>query len=129
MKLDRVKNQGCDTLWKCFKRSVWMYPNQPFLGVRTKVTEQFMGLPQQQTKADQLGEYNWKTWQEIDDYVEAVSRSFVKKGFCPVVKSEVPGTPDLKFMGIFSENRPEWIISELAACSDSVVIVPLAVEQ
>ena len=32
-------------------------------------------------------------------------------------------------MGIFSENRREWFITELAACSDSIVTVPIAVEQ
>jgi len=90
--------------------------------------QQFMGLPQQQEQSEELGEYNWKTWQEIDDYVEAASRSFIKKGFCPVIQSQVPGTPDMKFMGIFSENRPEWVITELACCSDSTVIVPMAIE-
>jgi long-subunit acyl-CoA synthetase (AMP-forming) len=42
--------------------------------------------------------------------------------------SSVEGTPDLKFMGIFSENRLEWIMTEIACCSDSICIVPLAVE-
>lgn len=34
----------------------------------------------------------------------------------------------MKFMGIFSENRPEWIVTELASLSDSVCIVPVAVQ-
>jgi long-subunit acyl-CoA synthetase (AMP-forming) len=44
------------------------------------------------------------------------------------VKSDVEGTPDLKFMGIFSENRSEWVVTQLASCSDSVCVVPVAVE-
>jgi long-subunit acyl-CoA synthetase (AMP-forming) len=28
-------------------------------------------------------------------------------------------------IGIFAENRPEWIITELASCSDSVTLVPI----
>jgi long-chain acyl-CoA synthetase len=40
----------------------------------------------------------------------------------------VEGTPDLKFMGIFSENRPEWIVTQLASCSDSICVVPVAVQ-
>lgn len=28
-------------------------------------------------------------------------------------------------MGIFSENRHEWVVAELACTSDSIVIVPL----
>jgi long-subunit acyl-CoA synthetase (AMP-forming) len=33
----------------------------------------------------------------------------------------------MKLMGIFSENRLEWFISELACCSDSIAIVPVPV--
>jgi long-subunit acyl-CoA synthetase (AMP-forming) len=47
---------------------------------------------------------------------------------CPLVRSNVEGTPNLKFIGIFSENRKEWFITELAACSNSIVTVPVAVE-
>jgi long-subunit acyl-CoA synthetase (AMP-forming) len=32
-------------------------------------------------------------------------------------------------MGIFSENRPEWIETELACCGDSICILPLVVEE
>ena len=31
-------------------------------------------------------------------------------------------------MGIFSENRPEWFMTELSCCSDSICIVPVAIE-
>ena len=34
----------------------------------------------------------------------------------------------MKFLGIFSENRLEWIMTEIACCSDSITVVPLAVE-
>lgn len=47
---------------------------------------------------------------------------------CPVIKSNVKGTPDLKFIGIFSENRKEWYMMQLACCSDSICIIPVAVE-
>jgi hypothetical protein len=32
--LDNVVHKGCDTLWKCFKRTVWRQPNDPFMGER-----------------------------------------------------------------------------------------------
>ena len=38
-RLDRVVHQGCDTLWKCFKRTVWCFPNHPFLGVREPIKQ------------------------------------------------------------------------------------------
>ena len=43
--------------------------------------------------------------------VEHLSRVIVKKNFCPVIQSHVQGTPDMKFMGIYSENRPEWFMT------------------
>ena len=74
------------------------------------------------------GEYKWKTFEEVDTEVEHLSRIIVKKNFCPIVASNVEGTPDIKFMGIYSENRPEWFTTQLACCSDSICIVPVAVE-
>jgi len=47
---------------------------------------------------------------------------------CPIIESQTQGTPNLKFMGIFSENRPEWYMTELACCSDDICVVPIAVE-
>jgi hypothetical protein len=51
------------------------------------------------------GEYQWQSWKETDEIVEALANSIIKKKFCQTVKSDVEGTPDLKMMGIFSENR------------------------
>ncbi len=51
----------------------------------------------------------------------------VKRKLCEIIRSNVQGTPDLKFLAIFSENRLEWFITELAACSDSITIVPVSV--
>jgi len=55
--LDRTVELGCDTLWKCFKRTAWRYPNNPFLGVRKKITG-FGGSKMGAT----YGEYQWQTF-------------------------------------------------------------------
>ena len=52
----------------------------------------------------QLGEYKWLTYSEVDDMVEALVRSMKRKELCPKIKSNCEGTPDMKFLGIFSEN-------------------------
>lgn len=123
--MDRAVFTGCDTLWKCFKKTVWCHPQKPFLGVREEIQE---GLAKTGSMAVRHGEYNWKTFEEVDEYVEALSRSIIHRKFCPYLKSGVEGTPDMKFLGIFSENRLEWIMTEIACCSDSITVVPLAVE-
>ena len=74
------------------------------------------------------GDYTWKTYKEVDKDVEALSRVLIRRKMCPFVRSEVKGTPDLKFIGIFSENRPEFFITELACISDSVTVVPISVD-
>jgi long-subunit acyl-CoA synthetase (AMP-forming) len=80
------------------------------------------------TDEREFGDYIWQTYQETDDIVEAFARTLVKRKLCPVIKSETEGTPDVKFLAIFSENRRQWFMTELAACSDSICIVPVAVE-
>lgn len=104
--LDTVSHKGCDTIWKCFKRTVWVQPDLPFLGYRKPIQnnlEQQFGLASQM---QDLGEYQWQTWKETDDIVEALANAIIKKKLCKLTKSDVEGTPDLKMMGIFSENRP-----------------------
>lgn len=44
---------------------------------------------------------------------------------CKQINSQVEGTPNLKIMGIYSENREEWVMTELACCSDSICVVPI----
>ena len=121
--LDKVKHHGCDTIWKCFKRSVWKNPTAPFLGVRSQINRGYLD----QRKIEH-GQYNWLTYEEVDAKAENLANSLAKRAMCPVSESKVEGTPDLKFMAIFSENRPEWFISELACASASITIVPIAVE-
>ena len=41
--------------------------------------------------------------------------------FSPVIKAE---GKDWKFMGIFSKNREEWAIIDIACIRDSITIVP-----
>lgn len=128
--LDSFLHQGCDTLWKCFKKSVWNSPNNPFLG-RRKIIKTAHGVFRNNdsfTKTKQ-GNYEWLTFLEVDEIVEAFSRTLVYRQLCPVIPSDIEDTPDLKFIGIFSENRREWYMTELSACSDSIVTVPIAVEQ
>ena len=127
-RLDRVAHLGCDTVWKCFKRNVWRLPDRPFLGERRYESRGHLDKYNIQSQKRTLGGYAWQTWSETDEIVEAFSRAIIKKKLCPVVTSDVIGTPDLKMMGIFSENKLEWIMTELACCSDSVTIVPIAIE-
>ena len=86
-KLDLEYVKGCNTLWKCFKRSVWLHPKRPFLGERGDDSNRNLSryLPKEEKNVD--GEYQWQTFEETDLIVEALSNSLIKNKFCPVIKS------------------------------------------
>jgi hypothetical protein len=128
--LDTVIYTGCDTIWKSFKRTVWRQPNDPFIGERRpKITSPVKEKYNLQNPVGELGDYQWQTFSETDEVIEALANSIIKYQLCPEIKSSVKGTPNLKMMGIFSENRLQWFKTELACCSDSICIVPIAVEE
>ena len=51
------------------------------------------------------------TFKQVDIKAENMAKALIKKKFCPIIQSNINGTPDLKFMAIFSENRVEWVIT------------------
>ncbi|CDQ96842.1 unnamed protein product, partial [Oncorhynchus mykiss] len=55
-------------------------------------------------------------WENVSNRAEHLGSGLIHRGLKP--------TPDT-FIGIFAQNRPEWIISELACYTYSMVAVPL----
>ncbi|XP_033820610.1 long-chain-fatty-acid--CoA ligase 1a isoform X1 [Periophthalmus magnuspinnatus] len=60
--------------------------------------------------------YEWQSYSEISTKAEGIGSALLHKGHSQ--------TGD-KFIGIFSQNRPEWTIAELACYTYSLVAVPL----
>uniref|UniRef100_A0A3Q3GH11 Long-chain-fatty-acid--CoA ligase n=1 Tax=Labrus bergylta TaxID=56723 RepID=A0A3Q3GH11_9LABR len=60
--------------------------------------------------------YEWLSYKEVADRAENLGSALLQRGHSP--------TGD-KYIGIFSQNRPEWTISELACYTYSMVAVPL----
>uniref|UniRef100_A0A3Q1AZ89 Long-chain-fatty-acid--CoA ligase n=1 Tax=Amphiprion ocellaris TaxID=80972 RepID=A0A3Q1AZ89_AMPOC len=87
------------TIYEVFQRGLRVSINGPCLGSR---------------KPNQP--YEWQTYQEVSDRAENLGSALLHKGHSH--------TGD-KFIGIFSQNRPEWTISELACYTYSLVAVPL----
>uniref|UniRef100_A0A8C5WWJ4 Long-chain-fatty-acid--CoA ligase n=1 Tax=Laticauda laticaudata TaxID=8630 RepID=A0A8C5WWJ4_LATLA len=58
----------------------------------------------------------WLSYQQVLDRAEYLGSGLLYKGCKP--------SSD-QFIGIFAQNRPEWIISELACYTYSMVVVPL----
>ncbi|KAL0979436.1 hypothetical protein UPYG_G00185030 [Umbra pygmaea] len=60
--------------------------------------------------------YQWISYTEVAEQAQLLGSGLLEKGCQP--------NPE-QFVGIFAQNRPEWIISELACYTYSMVVVPL----
>ncbi|XP_035883183.1 long-chain-fatty-acid--CoA ligase 5 isoform X2 [Phyllostomus discolor] len=87
------------TLYEVFKRGLAVSDNGPCLGYR---------------KPNQP--YRWLSYKQVSDRAEYLGSCLLHKEYKPSQDS---------FVGIFAQNRPEWIISELACYTYSMVAVPL----
>uniref|UniRef100_A0A8C5H0M7 Long-chain-fatty-acid--CoA ligase n=1 Tax=Gouania willdenowi TaxID=441366 RepID=A0A8C5H0M7_GOUWI len=87
------------TMYEVFQRGLHISGDGPCLGSR---------LPNQP--------YKWISYKEVTMRAEHLGSGLLHQGCLP--------TPN-QFIGVFAQNRPEWIISELACYTYSMVVVPL----
>ncbi|XP_053368212.1 long-chain-fatty-acid--CoA ligase 5 isoform X1 [Clarias gariepinus] len=92
-------HEDAKTLYEVFQRGIHASGNGPCLGYRKP------GKP-----------YQWLKYKQVSDRAEYLGSGLLHRGLEPSTKS---------FIGIFAQNRPEWIISELACYTYSMVAVPL----
>ena len=60
--------------------------------------------------------YVWKTWRQAHQIVNDLAKGYVKLGLLP----EVEGDGEMwKFMGVYSKNREEWILTDMATIRQS----------
>uniref|UniRef100_A0A8C7NIA5 Arachidonate--CoA ligase n=1 Tax=Oncorhynchus mykiss TaxID=8022 RepID=A0A8C7NIA5_ONCMY len=87
------------TAYDMFQRGLRVAGNGPCLGFRKP------GEP-----------YQWISYTEVAEQAQVLGSGLLGKGCQP--------NPE-QFVGIFAQNRPEWIISELACYTFSMAVVPL----
>ncbi|XP_009276146.1 PREDICTED: long-chain-fatty-acid--CoA ligase 5 isoform X2 [Aptenodytes forsteri] len=87
------------TLYEVFQRGLRVSGNGSCLGYR---------------KPNQP--YQWLTYKQVLDRAQYLGSGLLQKGCKPSSN---------QFIGIFAQNRPEWIISEYACYTYSMVAVPL----
>uniref|UniRef100_A0A3Q1F3Q7 Long-chain-fatty-acid--CoA ligase n=1 Tax=Acanthochromis polyacanthus TaxID=80966 RepID=A0A3Q1F3Q7_9TELE len=91
--------EDAKTLYEVFKRGQRVSGNGPCLGYRKP------GRP-----------YQWLKYRQVSDRAERLGSGLLHRGLKPDSST---------FIGVFAQNRPEWIISELACYTYSMVLVPL----
>ncbi|NXK92157.1 ACSL1 ligase, partial [Formicarius rufipectus] len=87
------------TAYDILQRGLQVSNNGPCLGVR---------------KPNQP--YEWISYKEVSDRAECVGSALLHRGFKP---------SHIQYIGIFSQNRPEWVIIEQGCYAFSMVVVPL----
>ncbi|XP_075457242.1 long-chain-fatty-acid--CoA ligase 6 isoform X2 [Ascaphus truei] len=87
------------TMYEVFQRGRHISENAPCLGSR---------------KPNQP--YEWLSYKKVSDRAEWLGSGLLQQGCKPSAE---------QFIGVFAQNRPEWIISELACYTYSMVVVPL----
>ena len=105
------------TQLECVEYYINLRPNSKCLGTR----EYF-------PKEKKYGEYTWKSWSEVYDLSKLFLYGITKFNLCPeiLVKDELlGGEKNMRFMGIYSKNREEWIVGSFGCQMDSIIIVPL----
>ncbi|XP_051834176.1 long-chain-fatty-acid--CoA ligase 6 isoform X2 [Antechinus flavipes] len=87
------------TMYEVFRRGLNISGDGPCLGSRK---------PKQP--------YQWLSYREVADRAEFLGSGLLQHECKPSTE---------QFIGVFAQNRPEWIISELACYTYSMVVVPL----
>ncbi|KAM4747669.1 long-chain-fatty-acid--CoA ligase 6 isoform 3-T5 [Rhinophrynus dorsalis] len=87
------------TMYEVFQRGLHISEHGPCLGSR---------------KPNQP--YEWLSYKEVSNRAQWLGSGLLQQG--------CKSSPD-QFIGVFAQNRPEWIISELACYTYSMVVVPL----
>lgn len=97
---------GAQTLHENFTSSAEKYGTCMFLGTR-------------QNHKGKLGEYVWKVYYEIQHFSRQIGFGLHHLG---LTETDNEGH---SFLGIYSKNREEWMISDLALMSQNITSVPL----
>ncbi|XP_059803818.1 long-chain-fatty-acid--CoA ligase 5 [Hypanus sabinus] len=87
------------TLYEAFQRGIHVSGDGPCLGYR---------------KLKQP--YQWLSYKQVSDRAEYLGSGLLYRGCSPC---------PTQYIGIFAQNRPEWIISELACYTYSMSVIPL----
>ena len=99
------------------------FPNNPYLGTREKHTESYVDEETKETKTKvTYGKYMYMTYGQAQEYTTGLARSLIHKELCP--KSEMDGR-NLRIMGIYSKNREEWAMTDIACIIANITTVAL----
>ena len=111
--LRQVMHLGCQTVWESFEINLKKNRHKcDFMGYRKKINK------------DELEKkFTWITYEQADELSLNFSRGLNVLNLCPEMKFD--NENPFRFLGIYSRNKKEWILSYLGAMRDSITIVTI----
>ena len=111
--LSQKMKYGCETVLESFEINLKKDRHKcNFLGYRKKINK------------DELEKkFTWITYEEANELLTNFSLGLNVMNFCPVINFENEG--QFRFLGIYSRNKKEWLLSLLGANKDSITIVTI----
>ena len=94
----------CSTILDYFEKRTIDYPNENFLGTRTKLSNDSLGMPI-------FGEYTWKTNKEVETTVKCLTLAIEHRKLANQTEGD---DKSWSFIGIWSKNRREWLETYIA---------------
>ena len=107
----------CHTQLDCIEYYMKHRPDSNFLGTREYFPNE-----------KKYGKYIWKSWAQVYNISKYFLYGITKFSICPeiTVNDELLGSDKkMRFMGIYSRNREEWLVGSFGCQMDSIVIVTL----
>ena len=104
---------GCTTVWEAFEINL----------KRNKHKNNFIGYRKKIKKDELEKKYSWITFEQSNEILTNFSRGLNVLNLCPLIKFE-DETP-FRFLGIYSRNKKEWLLSYLGAMRDSITVVTI----
>ena len=81
----------------------------------------FIGYRKKIKKNELEKKYTWINYETADELLTNFSKGLNVLNLCPVIEIEKEGP--YRFLGIYSRNKKEWLLSYLGAIKDSITIV------
>ena len=104
---------GCETMWDAFEINFKLNRQKNnFIGYRKKID-----------KNNIENKFTWMTYEEANTKLENFSKGLNIMKLCPEIK--LKNEEPMRFLGIYSRNKPEWLIAYLGAIRDSITIVTI----
>ncbi|CAD2099242.1 acyl-CoA synthetase, putative [Plasmodium vinckei brucechwatti] len=110
--IDNFEDVPLSSVWDGFNKSAEKYKNKNCFGTRVR-------------KDDKLGEYKWKSFEEVRELIILVGSGLMNKNVCPVIDCEDATVPKGRFLGLYLPNCEEWNICDFSCNAFNIITVPL----